>query len=399
MVQCMSEIRPFVLNHNVALATEAMVGDTLESALSQINGNSGNSYITYSVARHTKLLSLEGISNFFEPHTDHWVTPAEINEKFTHVFLILQDHLRLDNADLPWERATDFLMQINRPIVVFSLGANAISTSAKALACQLPSKMLEFFSVLSHGAESMGIRGDFTAEVLDRIGIRNHVVVGCPSLFEAGPFRMVRRAVYDPLAGIAATGLFSNTHENIHFFLQDEVVLLRSLFAGYPPTATDIRAIADAYPAYRACVLAARFKDRMHFFLDINEWKSSMHANFMLAAGTRLHGAIIALNQGVPALCTNGDQRAAEICRLANIPHFPGHCCLDYRPQELCEMADPTKANANYSDIYSNFRKWLVGLGIASDYSEANAPWRIRRPPRRDRLGGLEVLTSALFES
>ena len=50
-------------------------------------------------------------------------------------------------------------------------------------------------------------------------------------------------------------------------------------------------------------------------------------SEYDLFVGSRVHGCITALNSGVPAVNTNYDFRALEMCQYLNIPHisqFPG---------------------------------------------------------------------------
>lgn len=42
---------------------------------------------------------------------------------------------------------------------------------------------------------------------------------------------------------------------------------------------------------------------------------------FDFAIGTRIHGVMLALQAGVPALCTAHDSRTLELCRLMMVPH------------------------------------------------------------------------------
>jgi hypothetical protein len=258
--------------------------------------------------------------------------------------------------------------------------------------------MVDVFRLLADRAQSMGIRGHFTAEVLDHLGITNYAIVGCPAWFEAGPDRVVAYPPLDLSKSIAATGLFSHAEfGRIHFMLQDELLFLRSMFSGTPPTPQHAKGLVGAYRHYGACAIDAFFGGRMHFFHDMNEWKAALSRRFSFAAGTRVHGAFISMNAGIPALCTSGDARSAEMCALFKVPHMPGICAAEVPLEQLYEAADPSAANAAYADLYRNFQEWLIRLGIFSGYRRPEtALWPAGALTPRSALERADCLAAAI---
>ncbi len=394
-------IRPFVLNHNTFLRPAGTHQANLDDLLRDIGGNSGNSYITYALSRFTSLDQLEGIASIFVDGAMDIIDVEHVNANFTHVFLVLQDHLRISNGALPWRQLARLLERFRLPVIVFSLGANSFGQTARELAAGLPSEMADAFRLIAKLSLSMGIRGSFTAEVLECLGITNYAVVGCPAWFEAGPDRIVAYPEFDRSKPVAATGLFSHPEtDKIHFLLQDETLFLRSIFAGALPEPADAASLVGSYPHYGACAVAAFFAGRMQFHHDMRAWKMALSQRFSFAAGTRVHGAFAAMNAGLPALCTSGDARSAEMCALFKLPHRPGICAADLPLEHLYEMADPSGANSAYPKLYQNFVSWLEGLGIHSHDSFHEAPrWPLGAVELRPKLeqDGLlvSVLTSA----
>lgn len=370
-------IRPYVLNHNTFLRPVGAPPATLDEVLLDIGGNSGNSYITHAMSRFTNLDHLVGVANIFVEGAIDAVDVEDVNANYTHVFLVLQDHLRVSASGLPWLQLGKLISRLRIPVVVFSLGANAFGETAQQLAMSLPPTMVDFFRLLDDHAQSIGIRGHFTAEVLNHLGITNFAIVGCPAWFEAGPDRVVAYPPLDLGKPIAATGLFSHAEcGKIHFMLQDEHLFLRSLFSGTPPTSQYAEALVGGYPHYGACAIDAFFGGRMHFFHDMNEWKDALSGRFSFAVGTRVHGAFISMNAGIPALCTSGDARSAEMCALFKVPHMPGICAAEVSLERLYQAADPSAANSAYPDLYRNFQEWLIRLGVSSGYRRSKtAPW------------------------
>lgn len=71
------------------------------------------------------------------------------------------------------------------------------------------------------------------------------------------------------------------------------------------------------------------------------------------------------------------------MCRLFQIPHFPGTYLADASPAELADIAGPTALNAAYTGLYDRFRSWLVDnccLPVPEKPLEF-IDWKIYRPP------------------
>lgn len=389
--------RPFVLNHNVFRAPVTQQFSPLERVLSAIGGNSGNTYITYALARFADLDDLNGVANAFSEEAIAAIDVDAVNEAHSHVFLCLQDHLRVSANSLPWSALSNLISRIRIPIVAFSVGANAIDLPAQALAASLSPEMVQFFRLLGERAVSIGIRGHYTAEVLEALSVRNYATVGCPAWFEAGPRRCVPYPPFDPSRPVAATGLFSHPEiGKIHFFLQDEALFLQALFAGEPPSPEHAALLKGTYPNYAACALAAFFAGRMSFFTSMDDWRAMLARHFLFAAGTRVHGTFIAMNAGLPALCTAGDMRAKEMCALFHIPHKPGICAADLPLESLYAAADPAAANAAYPQLYRRFVDWLDTLGINRGYRSPAPPWPVGQPQALAPLEAASRLSTAL---
>lgn len=233
---------------------------------------------------------------------------------------------------------------------------------------------------------------------MELLGIRNYQVVGCPTYFEAGRDRMVERPELTAESAVVGAGLFtSNTIENVHYVLQSEAELLRALIDVAPITKQDLNSfMAVPWPDYASNFLNARTCDRVRFFTDPAEWRDYFDASVALTVGTRVHGSIVSLNKGRPALVTAGDVRAEEMCRLFQIPHRPGAYLADASLAELADMADPTALNAAYPELYDNFTSWLVnvcGLPVP-EKPLALIDWRVYRaallpgPMAAERLRG-----------
>ncbi|MBA1739633.1 polysaccharide pyruvyl transferase family protein, partial [Escherichia coli] len=81
-----------------------------------------------------------------------------------------------------YKRLLDSLKQYDVPIIVFGLGIQSSSRDInKAELCKEAIELLEFLSLKS---TLLGVRGEFTKQVIEKCtNINNVFVTGCPSLF------------------------------------------------------------------------------------------------------------------------------------------------------------------------------------------------------------------------
>ena len=96
-----------------------------------------------------------------------------------------------------------------------------------------------------------------------------------------------------------------------------------------------------------------------HIFADIEEWKNFVK-NYKFALGYRVHGSILSLNSGVPAVCLNADSRATEMCSFLKIPHRPDIKITNENDiLNVYKEIDVTELNKNYPNLYDNFIDFL----------------------------------------
>lgn len=188
---------PFVINSNIC-TTQSDISN-YSVMMDVISGNVGNSYITWSLLKECgcTLNVLEGHEikslhsyDFSNAERDL----AMINEECTHVILILQDQIRVHESyglRLPYTQLSDFISKIKKPILVAGLGANSLEGFVPHFYKLLDDEQVRFWRLLGEKCNSIGVRGYFTAEVLNDLGIKNVRVIGCPSYFECGNDRIV----------------------------------------------------------------------------------------------------------------------------------------------------------------------------------------------------------------
>lgn len=119
-----------------------------------------------------------------------------VNERCSHVFLILQDRIRIAESygnRLPYDGIKNLLEKIQKPVVVAGLGANSFTGFNSEFYKQLSPELVDFLHYLSGRCVELGVRGNYTAEVLGQLGVKNAVPIGCPSYFETGKDRVIKK--------------------------------------------------------------------------------------------------------------------------------------------------------------------------------------------------------------
>lgn len=102
-------------------------------------------------------------------------------------FMILAANILRPQTKLDWERWFSFLRGVPK-IWLMGLGAQAVleEMNAKEYANILPRELVRWVRMVADCSESIGVRGEFTADVVARLGIKNVEVIGCPTWFVNG---------------------------------------------------------------------------------------------------------------------------------------------------------------------------------------------------------------------
>ena len=351
----MSACRPFLINSNLPLS-DADVAD-YETLMRSVAGNVGNSYISYALVNEVcgAYRWVPQIQSIYTYDFANAARDAEfINSECSHVFLVLQDQIRLKESyglKLPYAQIVQFLKLINKPIVIAGLGANSFTGFDAHFHEKLPSDLVRFLHDLSGLVKNMGVRGDFTHEVLNRLGIRNVTTIGCPSYYEDGASRQIVKRGIGNLA--CSTSVSEDLMLRSVVYLQDrcahEERMIRTLVFG------------ESCPL--SCLEKILYSEnRLRFFSSIPEWKADL-ATRDFFIGTRVHGSIVALNSGVPAVVMNRDSRAREMCEYLNIPYHP-ELGGESDPQVIYESCDYEKMNREYGQKWSVYRDFLAQFGV-----------------------------------
>ncbi|MGD9863275.1 MAG: polysaccharide pyruvyl transferase family protein [Pseudodonghicola sp.] len=206
----------------------------------------------------------------------------------------------------------------------------------------------EFIARLNEKSKSISVRGQFSAEVVDRLGGKNIRITGCPSLFytlKPAPvrvpemLRLPERSVgvsihsgltknifcHSPSEARAKHGAAINwamkNAANISIFEQG--VLLEYDIADHDLAFEDRRtAAAEVLSRIKAEELISPEKLMAHMVSvkSIEEWLAKVR-DLDTIIGFRFHGNMVALLQGKPCYYYVYDSRLTEFAQLYNLPY------------------------------------------------------------------------------
>lgn len=359
------QFNPFFINSNICLDNNDING--FDSFMSSIAGNTGNSYITYALIKELcgGLKKNNHIQNIYEyDFTKSDKDIDLINNQCTHVFLILQDQIRLSESyglQLPYKNIINFIKKLNKPVIIAGLGHNSFGEYQTDFYKQLNPDLIDFLKFLSDNSVKIGIRGHYTEEILHNIGIDNTRVIGCPSFFEMGRNRVITKSENIDIDSVLLLSSIPLLLKNNHQIMQDkneENVIKAICFNQFDSEFSEFE------------FKKLMFGEFYHIFSNIEEWKNFI-SDFKFSIGTRVHGSICSINAGVPALCTNGDNRAKEMCEFLKIPRF-----VDINENtniiDLYNNIDIDAMNKIYPSLYDNFVEFLSenNLSIAKTFDK-----------------------------
>ena len=354
----MKEFKPFFINSNLCY-DECDIA-TFDKYMRSIQYNIGNSYITYSLIKELcgGFKKVPHIQNIYYYDFSKVDTDIDfINSECTHCFFIIQDFIRINEFPLPYERLIYMFSKINIPIIVAGIGANAFGGLDSKLHKKLKPIVVKFLQYLSERCVQIGVRGFYTEEVLNNLGIHNVTAMGCPSFYEMGPERKVIKKPLD-LTTPGIDILLSSTVTNKYLLnsfqicqdFQETDIIKTVAFNNF-----DIPLTPEQCEKF--------FARKYRIFSNIDDWRKFV-SQFSFTIGNRVHGSIISLNAGIPAVCRNGDARAAEMCKLLNIPV---RLDVNYEADvfKIYDEVDVDAMNDSYPALYENYVEFLHKNGLS----------------------------------
>jgi hypothetical protein len=221
---------------------------------------------------------------------------------------------------------------------------------------------------------SLGVRGEFTAECLELMGIKNYRVIGCPSVYHCfnDDYPPLKAPSLDNTLINITTGDLTET-KILRMGMKINAKWIMQMQTEYPEIL-----LSDTPPPIDENILLARFpeldidnyelqryiKENAKVFFSFNEWNTFLQSGqFTFSFGSRLHGNMMALKNGIPALWIVHDSRTRELAEVLCLPH------IDRKTFECVTTPDELLKYCDYSDFYANYNKMRLNY---IEYLEEN---------------------------
>lgn len=310
--------------------------------------------------------------------------PEDANEQCCHIVIPAANFLW---KGFDFGYMADFIEATTLPVTIIGLGAQS---NDRSMVSQIHPNTLRLVKIISERSPSLGVRGYYTAEVLAANGILNIEILGCPSLYTKGALpvsiadtatasldhlvvnfsRRVSGHSFDPaLLKKTENALLKLAVENqLPFVAQDELEEL-ALTTGQASDA-ECNRIAAYFSETDRSIVVDYFKNKTNYFCSVKDW-----SNFMLtrsgSVGSRLHGNIMALFNGVPGLTIAHDSRTLEMCALTGAPYLHvKECSGEYiSPEFLVDKfraADYGLFLSNMKVLFGRYRDFLGKHGLSN---------------------------------
>ena len=237
--------------------------------------------------------------------------------------------------------------------------------------------------LIADHSESVGVRGDYTADVLWEMGVRNTRVIGCPTLFrnndpylriDLPPLDTVRKAAFTLRREVSVTyaqdiDAYLRLHHDtildmagrfdLDICAQGEIEEKKILW-GTAEQRAEAEAVLHQEKWFRGPhdPLIQLYHNRLFYSDVVTDWERVMRAKD-LALGFRLHGNLMALANGVPSIYFTYDSRTTEFVETYHIPSFDVFSGKKFRLEDYWQQSLFERFNRVYRQRYQDMQAFL----------------------------------------
>lgn len=290
----------------------------------------------------------------------------------SHIVLVMANAIRLDKTRTPYpwhDIARQNIQRTELPTVVLGLGAQAPIDDVPEV--EAPPETVSLLKLIAERSEEIAVRGVFTAEVLNKLGIKSAIPLGCQSSIFHGqrfPYSFNDTATTSRI-------LFNYTNPRDEYSLIEQAVESEFEMIGQSELWEEHAREGLDYDSKRIEPLFKRSKvteegyrnyckKKFFSFTCVEDWIAHTRGAG-LSLGSRFHGNMVAVQAGVRALWFVHDSRTKELCEQLGLPNINIKSLENFDDVVgLCEKADMSDYISNYGRIYEGFRGYLKRAGI-----------------------------------
>lgn len=309
-----------------------------------------------------------------------------VNRHCDHLVVTLANTIRINSARTePYVKLQRMLELYKVPVTIFGLGVRSATEDLDEI--HLSREMVELLQYLDEHCAPVGVRGSFTKKVfVEKAGMKNVVVTGCPSFFsEPESFMRLKKELERPKSGIvtysgtrydrpeeraafveavnAGTYYIEPTSRENH---RAHLQALKGIDVQLPMFLSDEDVLSDDYGVMqvgenfttRERVLDL-FRNRYRLFHDPEAWLDFNRRAVAFGYGTRFHVNMATILSGKPATWITHDSRTRELVDFLHLPSVTLEESASMKAEEF-------RHEANYDDMFNHvdslFDNWAEYL-------------------------------------
>jgi hypothetical protein len=330
------------------------------SAGKNLNSSLGEK-VQYTGNNTGNILFVEGMKEQLNFSREVWVRPSDLKGLDGNVSMVMpSSNFIIHGGDDFINLCVNFLEKTTFPFTMAGLGAQLTKEldTPKKLVDRLSLNKKKFFKMASERAVSLGIRGEFTAQCLEEMGIHNYRIIGCPSFYKYLDCKFpklndptTKKVLMSVTTGSKMEGkiLELGMSANAKWIMQMMNELPEMAFEGKLEKDSVIQ---KRFPGILLTPEEVQSYMRSHaaIFFRIADWNTFIREEgFTFAFGSRFHGNMCALRNGVPTLWIVHDSRTQELVNTLSLPH------IDFAQLEKIEHAEDLLEFCDYDHFYQNY--------------------------------------------
>lgn len=267
-------------------------------------------------------------------------------------------------TDLIWIRENSDFIYLERLIDKYPVRFIPISIGLQSTMYDIHFRLTDNTVRLLHKLEEravLGVRGEYTAEILNKYGVKNIAVIGCPSMYYWKNERL-------KIVGDEKLGKSSCNFRSFYGKLSVPEKHFLSYCAKYKmqfieQTKWEFTPELVNDPAYHAYVQEWLSKNTV-LPTSCEEWRSALEG-ITFSIGGRFHGNVMALWNGIRSLFLTVDSRTKELTDFFHLPSMPMPRFHKERPLEYYfDQADYTEFNRVYPKLFASFTDFVKRNGL-----------------------------------
>lgn len=262
-------------------------------------------------------------------------------------------------------------------VVMIGVGAQAAGFDAEVTLQEGTKRLID---IIHERSASIGVRGEYTANILRKLGYSKIDIIGCPSVYWPmdagwGDFRRpnygmpIKAAVHS-----TPTGKYRDKVGEIlnYAFKNDYYYICQNELNFFDPWQVDERGKKKLKYEFLYYLkgnsqveeVVEHLQDKSRIFFSLEEWISFI-GSLDLVIGSRFHGNVVAMLAGRPNLHMVFDSRTRELVEFLNLPYIHlDDFSSDLPIEHYMEMADFSFFRSTYRINLAKYMSFLDDNGV-----------------------------------